>query len=391
MHIRASQQERCRNDAAASRSSSCKSLASNPIRTEEIGSADGRPGSRDEDQPEPCTCDTFCHENFGQGHFTSNSSQSQGCSVTGESHTRSSAPMRKAEREKLRRDRLNEQLFELAGALDPDRPKNDKSTILADAIQTLKELMSDVEHLRAEHASLINESEDLLLEKKELHDERIQLTSMVESMKNQACQQMYAMILWRTPNPTSIMGGYAANTLSQGANNVDTQLDSRHPFNPSQMPIPFLPSQPLPQLTVPIAARPALESPYAYGGRGIPYYPYPFNFPDATRTDIPSSQAYGSLRSDTMPVTAENCNGFDADAMIGGRIPGPSEKHTHENTIDACTSENTVNASSQITVLQPQNSTHLSGSSHQQIQHTSANQDPSDSSFSYKGASVPQY
>ncbi|KAH7331436.1 hypothetical protein KP509_20G032900 [Ceratopteris richardii] len=283
--------------------------------------------------------------------------------------------------------------------------------------------MSDVEHLRAEHASLINESEDLLLEKKELHDERIQLTSMVESMKNQACQQMYAMILWRTPNPTSIMGGYAANTLSQGANNVDTQLDSRHPFNPSQMPIPFLPSQPLPQLTVPIAARPALESPYAYGGRGIPYYPYPFNFPDATRTDIPSSQvpyfsqgypiqthhsafqhpsqslphvflhsqAYGSLRSDTMPVTAENCNGFDADAMIGGRIPGPSEKHTHENTIDACTSENTVNASSQITVLQPQNSTHLSGSSHQQIQHTSANQDPSDSSFSYKGASVPQY
>lgn len=41
---------------------------------------------------------------------------------------------------------------------DPDRPKNDKATILADTIQLLKDLTSQVNKLKAEHAMLTEES-----------------------------------------------------------------------------------------------------------------------------------------------------------------------------------------------------------------------------------------
>lgn len=46
---------------------------------------------------------------------------------------------------------------------DPDRPKNDKATILADTIQLLKELTSQVNKLKAEYASLTEESREVIL------------------------------------------------------------------------------------------------------------------------------------------------------------------------------------------------------------------------------------
>ncbi|CAA6663205.1 unnamed protein product [Spirodela intermedia] len=68
--------------------------------------------------------------------------------------------VQKADREKLRRDRLNEQFLELGSALDPDRPKNDKATILSDTIQMLKDLMAQVNKLKSEYESLSEESSE---------------------------------------------------------------------------------------------------------------------------------------------------------------------------------------------------------------------------------------
>jgi hypothetical protein len=75
----------------------------------------------------------------------------------------SARKVHKADREKLRRDRLNEQFGELAGVLDPDRPKNDKATILGDSVQVVKELRAEVKRLKYEQTTLLDESRDVSL------------------------------------------------------------------------------------------------------------------------------------------------------------------------------------------------------------------------------------
>nr|CAD1844101.1 unnamed protein product [Ananas comosus var. bracteatus] len=90
----------------------------------------------------------------------------------------SARKVQKADREKLRRDRLNEQFQELGKALDPDRPKNDKATILTDTIQMLKDLTARVNRLKAECASLTEESRELTQEKNELRDEKATLKTI---------------------------------------------------------------------------------------------------------------------------------------------------------------------------------------------------------------------
>ncbi|TQD97312.1 hypothetical protein C1H46_017070 [Malus baccata] len=60
----------------------------------------------------------------------------------------------------MRRGRLNEHFFELGNTLDPDRPKNDKATILTNTIQMLKDLNADVNKLKAECAALTDESRE---------------------------------------------------------------------------------------------------------------------------------------------------------------------------------------------------------------------------------------
>lgn len=44
---------------------------------------------------------------------------------------------------------------------DPDRPKNDKATILGDSVQTVRELRAEVKRLKSEHDALSEESRDV--------------------------------------------------------------------------------------------------------------------------------------------------------------------------------------------------------------------------------------
>ncbi len=46
---------------------------------------------------------------------------------------------------------------------DPDRPKNDKATILGDSVQVVKELRAEVKRLKSEHTTLLDESRDVSL------------------------------------------------------------------------------------------------------------------------------------------------------------------------------------------------------------------------------------
>ncbi|XP_014523150.1 transcription factor bHLH121 [Vigna radiata var. radiata] len=111
----------------------------------------------------------------------------------------------KADREKLRRDRLNEQFVELGNVLDPDRPKNDKATILSDTIQLLKDLTSQVSKLKEEYATLNEESRELTQEKNDLREEKASLKSDIDNLNNQYQQQLRTIFPWTAMDHSVVM------------------------------------------------------------------------------------------------------------------------------------------------------------------------------------------
>ncbi|KAK8694568.1 hypothetical protein V6N13_072116 [Hibiscus sabdariffa] len=108
----------------------------------------------------------------------------------------------KADREKLRRDRLNEQFIELGNTLDPDRPKNDKVTILVDTTQMLKDLTAQVDRLKAECSSLTEESRE---EKNELRDEKASLKADIENLNIQYRKRLSVMFPWTGIDPSVVV------------------------------------------------------------------------------------------------------------------------------------------------------------------------------------------
>ncbi|KAL5752497.1 hypothetical protein ACOSQ2_023004 [Xanthoceras sorbifolium] len=113
--------------------------------------------------------------------------------------------VQKADREKLRRDKLNEQFLELGNTLDPVRPKNDKATILTDTVQILKDLTAEVSRLKADSAALSEESHELMQEKNELREEKVSLKSDIESLNVQYQQRLRIMFPWASVEPPVVM------------------------------------------------------------------------------------------------------------------------------------------------------------------------------------------
>jgi hypothetical protein len=64
----------------------------------------------------------------------------------------------KSEREKMKREQLNELFFELSNAIELSQPNNGKASILCEATRLLKDLLAQIEDLRKENASLLSES-----------------------------------------------------------------------------------------------------------------------------------------------------------------------------------------------------------------------------------------
>ncbi|XP_020973768.1 transcription factor bHLH121 isoform X2 [Arachis ipaensis] len=109
----------------------------------------------------------------------------------------------KADREKIRRDRLNEQFVELGSILG--RPKNDKATILGDTIQLLKDLTSQVGKLKDEYAALNEESRELAQEKNDLREEKASLKTDIENLNNQYQQRLRNMFPWTAMDHSVMM------------------------------------------------------------------------------------------------------------------------------------------------------------------------------------------
>ncbi|CAI9104706.1 OLC1v1003434C1 [Oldenlandia corymbosa var. corymbosa] len=184
--------------------------------------------------------------------------------------------VQKADREKLRRDRLNEQFAELGNTLDPDRPKNDKASILTDAIQVVKDLTSQIDRLKAEYAALNEESRELTQEKNDLREEKASLKSDIESLNAQYQQRVRAMYPW---------GGMDHSVVMHPAS---------YPF-PMPMPIP----------AGPIPMHPSLQPFALYGNQN------PAVVPNPVSTFVPYMAPSGAVEQQSTPhvsqVTQQGC------------------------------------------------------------------------------------
>ncbi|XP_076910215.1 transcription factor bHLH121-like [Bidens hawaiensis] len=113
--------------------------------------------------------------------------------------------LQKADREKLRRDRLNDHFTELGKTLDPERPKFDKATILNDTIQMLNDLTAQVNKLKSDYAALTEESRELTQEKHDLREEKASLKSDIENLNLQYHQRVRAMYPWGQMDQSLVM------------------------------------------------------------------------------------------------------------------------------------------------------------------------------------------
>lgn len=96
----------------------------------------------------------------------------------------------KAEREKLKRDNLNEIFFELGHALDPARQNNGKATILCDTTRLIRDLITLIGSLKKENAALLNESHYVTLEKNELQDDNTAIQGEIFRLQKELRERM---------------------------------------------------------------------------------------------------------------------------------------------------------------------------------------------------------
>lgn len=92
-------------------------------------------------------------------------------SINKKDGTKVSRKFHKAEREKLKRDHMNDLFLELAKALEPANQNNGKSSILTNTIRIIKDLFAQVEALKKENSTLLAESEYVGVENNEVKEE----------------------------------------------------------------------------------------------------------------------------------------------------------------------------------------------------------------------------
>ncbi|WVZ18483.1 hypothetical protein V8G54_005805 [Vigna mungo] len=93
--------------------------------------------------------------------------------------------IRKAEREKEKREQLNELFLALAHTLevtDLKEQNNGKASILRESIRLLKDLFSQIESLKKDSASLLSETHYVTMEKNEMMEENCVLKSQIEKL-----------------------------------------------------------------------------------------------------------------------------------------------------------------------------------------------------------------
>ncbi|XP_057787600.1 transcription factor bHLH47-like [Salvia miltiorrhiza] len=91
----------------------------------------------------------------------------------------------KAAREKLKRASMNELFLDLGKTLDVDNPNNGKASMLRETIRLLGELVTQMDSLKKENATLLSEYNYITTEKNELVEETSALDAQVKGLKRE--------------------------------------------------------------------------------------------------------------------------------------------------------------------------------------------------------------
>ncbi|KAK4417674.1 Transcription factor [Sesamum alatum] len=118
----------------------------------------------------------------------------------------------KAAREKLKRDQMNELFLDLGRTMDLDHPNNGKACILRETVRLLRELLTQVDNLRKENATLLSESNYVTIEKNELLEETSALDDQIKSLQREIDEKA---------NPTDL-------NVSEPQNSTSPQLQEDH-------------------------------------------------------------------------------------------------------------------------------------------------------------------
>ncbi|WOL11545.1 transcription factor bHLH47 [Canna indica] len=124
------------------------------------------------------------------------SAESLGSAPGKKSQSRVPKKIHKAEREKLKRDQLNELFVELGHVLEPDRQNNCKASILGDTTRVLRDLFSQVDSLRKENAALLTESRYVTVERNELKDENNALQAEISQLQSELQRRSQSVPVW---------------------------------------------------------------------------------------------------------------------------------------------------------------------------------------------------
>ncbi|KAC9482319.1 hypothetical protein R6Q59_034950 [Mikania micrantha] len=104
----------------------------------------------------------------------------------------------KAEREKLKRDHMNDLFLELTTALESSAQNNGKSSALTDAIRIIQDLKAQVDSLKKENLLLLAESQYIAVEKDELKEENSAIEAHIKKLQSQKDERVHSQFSWTT-------------------------------------------------------------------------------------------------------------------------------------------------------------------------------------------------
>lgn len=96
----------------------------------------------------------------------------------------------KAERERLKREQLNELFDKLASVLELNQENNGKASVLTETIKLMKDMISRIQSLRKENATLLSESQYMTIEKNELIEENTALEVQIKKMQSEVEERL---------------------------------------------------------------------------------------------------------------------------------------------------------------------------------------------------------
>ncbi|CAI5978633.1 unnamed protein product [Closterium sp. NIES-65] len=123
----------------------------------------------------------------------------------------------KANREKMRRDRLNDRFVELARSLEGSgQARADRGSILADAVRVLAQLRAETAQLRGSAEQMKEQIRELKAEKSELREEKARLQANKQQLEEQV-RRMAASGAAQSTAATSAAAPSAAGSGAAGA------------------------------------------------------------------------------------------------------------------------------------------------------------------------------